>query len=118
MKLTSALNSVNSSPRQSNSMMVWGFGGEAWVYAIGAALMVAVDSRWEGLGYSFVHSRTIFDNYGICSFLLSFVTPDRRIEKNEYSYFTSSTFPHEIRFASASTHVAGFLFGISNISRV
>lgn len=48
IKLTSALNSVNSSPRQSNSMMVWGFGGEAWVYAIGAALMVAVDSRWEG----------------------------------------------------------------------
>lgn len=48
MRLTSALNSVNSNPRQSNSMIVCWVGGEKWVYAAGGALMVALDSRfWE-----------------------------------------------------------------------
>lgn len=62
----------------------------------------------------------LFSNSKILLFL-AFIRNNRQENQknNKYSYFTSSTFPHEIRFASASAHVTGFLFfGIQNISRV
>lgn len=42
---TSGLNSVNSRPRESISIMFFGFGGDNAAYVAGAALIVALDSR-------------------------------------------------------------------------
>jgi len=81
---TSGLNSVNSRPRQSNSMTFWRVGGEACWYELGGALMVAEDSR-----------------------CLRLVRNSKENEEN--CYFTRLAFPYKVGFPSTSTHIVCLL---------
>jgi hypothetical protein len=60
-RLTSGLNSVNSSPRQSISTSFCGFAGSDCSYAAGTPLMVALDSRSDNIRAELIsHLKSVY----------------------------------------------------------